>query len=36
MGWVVMKATSKMLHGERRQTFLRDLKRTYNRPLPAL
>lgn len=34
MGWVVMKATSRMLRGEPRATFLRDLRRTYDRPPP--
>lgn len=36
MGWTVMKATNKMLHGEGREAFLRDLGRTYHRPLPSL
>ncbi|MFP5353135.1 MAG: type IV toxin-antitoxin system AbiEi family antitoxin domain-containing protein [Actinomycetota bacterium] len=33
MGWLVMKATSKMLRGEARTTFLRDLRRAYERAL---
>ena len=33
MGWLVMKATSRMLRGEDRATFLHDLRRAYERPL---
>lgn len=33
MGWAVMEATSTMLHGAGRVSFLRDLARLYNRPL---
>ena len=33
MGWVVMEATSTMLHGEARAAFLRDLGRLYDRAL---
>lgn len=34
MGWVVMKATKKMLTGKDRGAFLKDLARVYHRPLP--
>lgn len=36
MGWMVMKATSKMLSGDARSQFLRDLRRAYDRLAPSL
>lgn len=35
MGWIVMKATSKMLMGNARAAFLRDLRRAYDRATPS-
>lgn len=36
MGWLVIKATSKMLRGAARAEFLRDLRRSYDRLAPSL
>lgn len=36
MGWVVLRATKKMLSGQHQAAFLRDLHRIYHRPLHTL